>query len=153
MHAFYCICTLVLLVSCAKKTQDVVEKPINKPLVSSIQTFEVYDVYLGFHSIGTGTFSDKPLQDFLIHFENAQSVNITKIDRIGPLGREGEYALGFILQDFTENQKKLFVQELKQIPWNSNKGSVESHISIIENQKISEINKPSIAETAEYQFK
>lgn len=153
MYRIYFLILFVLLISCAKKSQESLEQPSEIPMNTATQSIDVYDVYVAFHSIGTGTFSDKPLQEFLVHFENTQSVEITQIDKIGPLGREGEFALGIVVRDFTENQKKLFVQELKKINWNSNKGSVESHISISENQKISDINKPSIAKTTSYSYK
>jgi hypothetical protein len=35
--------------------------------------------------------------------------------KIGPLGREGEYHLGFKLTEFNRAQKKSFIKKIKQI--------------------------------------
>lgn len=87
-----------------------------------------YAVLVNFRSMGTGVPSDKPLLAYVRAFREAHQQDSIQVDRIGPLGREGEYAIGFRLSELNSKQKKAFIQGLKKIRFTTgkaNEGSIQ----------------------------
>ncbi len=113
---------------------------------------KIYNIYVFFGSIGTGTVSNKPLLQLMDKFEVEQKVSFVKVEKISPLGREGEYALGFILEDWKETQIKQFSDELRKIDFTQGKDKNQvSYVTITDNQSFAEINKPSIATVSTFE--
>ena len=74
-----------------------------------------YPVVVEFQSVCCGVPSEVPLVSFLKKFKQTNKIKKIKVYKIGPLGREGEYHLGFKLTEFNRAQKKSFIKKLKQI--------------------------------------
>jgi uncharacterized protein YjhX (UPF0386 family) len=74
-----------------------------------------YPIVVEFQSVCCGVPSEVPLVSFLKKFKKTNKIKKIKVYKIGPLGREGEYHLGFKLTEFNRAQKKSFIKKLKQI--------------------------------------
>lgn len=49
---------------------------------------KIYNIYVFFGSIGTGTVSNKPLLQLMDKFEVEQKVSFVKVEKISPLGEK-----------------------------------------------------------------
>ena len=74
-----------------------------------------YPIVVEFQSVCCGVPSEAPLISFLKKFKKNNKIKKINVYKIGPLGREGEYHLGFKLTEFNRAQKKSFIKKLKQI--------------------------------------
>ena len=74
-----------------------------------------YPIVVEFQSVCCGVPSEAPMVSFLKNFKRTNKIKKIKVYKIGPLGREGEYHLGFKLTEFNRAQKKSFIKKLKQI--------------------------------------
>lgn len=157
---WYSIVVLALFVQCKSQEKNNVESKNAKidsskfpPLTKAKEEdSKVYNIYILFGSIGTGTVSNKPLLQLMDKFEAEQKVSFAKVDKIAPLGREGEYALGFVLDNWKETQIKQFSDELRKIDFTEGKDKKQvGYVTITDNQSFAEINKPSIATVSAFE--
>lgn len=81
---------------------------------SSSKKITTYKVLISFHSIGTGVPDATPLEEFIQAFKTKHKVKEIVAEKIGPLGREGEYQLGFQLKELNKKKKALFISEIEK---------------------------------------
>ncbi len=72
-----------------------------------------YPVVVKFQSMCCGVPSDAPLQKMIRIFKRKYQVKSLTAYHIGPLGREGEYILGFSLTELNKKKRQKFVTKLK----------------------------------------
>ncbi len=120
-YLLYISITVLLLSSC-------------KTLNSQATTSRTYKVYLYFYSIGAGTADAGPVTGYIREFKAANGIASVKADKIGPLGKEGEYALGFELKEMNAGQQASFIsgitQKAKSIKDRGASVNVETNYSI-----------------------
>ncbi|MEO6490120.1 MAG: hypothetical protein ABIO04_09295 [Ferruginibacter sp.] len=75
----------------------------------------VYPVVISFHSECCGVPSDSSLRIFIDHFKKHYKIKRITADYIGPMGREGEYYLGFKLRELNKKQAGYFKTKVKKI--------------------------------------
>ena len=102
-------------------------------------TQTTYPLAVKFISIGTGVPDNKPVMDFIAAFKKKNKIREIKIDRIGPLGKEGEYDLALRLTELTKQQKKLFIQQIKKV---DKKTGDRGHIHYEENVSYDKSKQP-----------
>lgn len=73
-----------------------------------------YPVLVSFNSMCCGVPSSDPVLKLVQRFKKQYKIKKVTADRIGPMGREGEYYLAFSLREFSKAQKKLFIEQLKK---------------------------------------
>jgi hypothetical protein len=73
-----------------------------------------YPVVVSFNSVCCGVPSNEPVMKLVQRFKKQYKIKKISVDRIGPMGREGEYYLAFSLKEFSKAQKILFIQQLKK---------------------------------------
>jgi hypothetical protein len=73
-----------------------------------------YPVVITFNSMCCGVPSDEPVIKLVQRFKKQYKIKKVTADRIGPMGREGEYWLAFALKEFNKAQKIKFIKELKK---------------------------------------
>lgn len=78
------------------------------------QKSETYPVVISFNSFCCGVPSDTPLVKMIKAFKKQYKIKQVTADKIGPMGREGEYYLAFRLKEFSKAQKLKFIQQLKK---------------------------------------
>lgn len=78
------------------------------------QDVKEYKVSIAFNSIGTGVPNDAPLIAYIKNFKKKYKVKSILGERIGPLGREGEYKIGFMLKELTKTKQTIFINGLKK---------------------------------------
>lgn len=78
------------------------------------QKSEIYPVVVSFNSMCCGVPSDTPLVNMIKLFKKQHKIKQVTADKIGPMGREGEYYLAFRLKEFSKAQKLKFIQQLKK---------------------------------------
>ncbi len=151
---WYSIIVLAFFMQCKSQEKNNVENKNAKidsskfPALTKAkeEDSKVYNIYILFGSIGTGTVSNKPLLQLMDKFEAEQKVAFTKVEKIAPLGREGEYALGFILDDWKQTQIKQFSDDLRKIDFTQGKNKNQvGYVNITDNMAFSEVKMPSIA--------
>lgn len=75
-----------------------------------------YAITVSFQSICCGVPDQAPLDSAIRRFKKKQKLKKpVRADKIGPLGREGEYTLAFTLSGMTRNQKKQFISMLEKV--------------------------------------
>ena len=72
-----------------------------------------YPIVIEFHSVCCGVPSEEPLILFIKTFKRKNKIKKITAYKIGPLGREGEYNLGFKLNELNRAQKKSFIKKMK----------------------------------------
>ncbi len=72
-----------------------------------------YPILIQFQSVCCGVPSEAPLVSFLKTFKRNNKIKKITAFKIGPLGREGEYNVGFKLTELNRAQKKSFIKKLK----------------------------------------
>jgi hypothetical protein len=94
--------------------------------IASAQQTDTYPVIVSFNSMCCGVPSDTPLMNMIQRFKKQYKIKQVTADKIGPMGREGEYYLAFRLKEFSKAQKIKFIQQLKKIASTmKDKGSAE----------------------------
>lgn len=78
------------------------------------QQTDTYPVIVSFNSVCCGVPSDTPLVNMVKRFKKQYKIKQVTADKIGPMGREGEYYLAFRLKEFSKAQKIKFIQQLKR---------------------------------------
>lgn len=78
------------------------------------QKSTTYPVVITFNSICCGVPSSEPVTKLVQRFKKQYKIKKVSADRIGPMGREGEYWLAFGLKEFSKVQKIKFIEELKK---------------------------------------
>ncbi|MBL7700664.1 MAG: hypothetical protein JNM14_00320 [Ferruginibacter sp.] len=73
-----------------------------------------YPVVITFNSMCCGVPSDEPLMKMVQRFKKQYKIKKLSADRIGPMGREGEYWLAFGLKELSKTQRVLFIKQLKK---------------------------------------
>ena len=85
-----------------------------------------YPVAVAFHSKCCGVPDNKPVIDYVKAFKKKYRIKTISYDRVGPLGREGEYDMCFSLKEMSKKKAKLFISGLKKItPKMIDKGMAE----------------------------
>ncbi len=74
-----------------------------------------FQVGVAFNSMCCGVPSETPMKLFIDSFKLKYDIPEILATRIGPLGREGEYRLGFGLSEMNALQKKEFISGLSNI--------------------------------------
>ena len=72
-----------------------------------------YPIVIQFQSVCCGVPSEAPLISFIKTFKRNNKIKKITAYKIGPLGREGEYNVGFKLTELNKAQKKSFIKKLK----------------------------------------
>lgn len=85
--------------------------------ITSLQAQSVknYRVTVAFNSIGTGVPNNKPLISYINKFKKTYKIKAIIAEQIGPLGREGEYKLGFMLKEMNKSRQALFIKGLTNV--------------------------------------
>jgi hypothetical protein len=92
----------------------------------SAQKKITYPVVVSFNSICCGVPDNAPVMQLIKTFKRQNRIRSISVDRIGPMGREGEYYLAFRLKEMSRSQKTKFIRELKRIvPTMTDKGSAD----------------------------
>jgi hypothetical protein len=108
-------------------------------IITKAQTVnKYYAVAFNFSSKCCGVPDNKPLLDAVMDFKNKNKLKEIVYDRIGPLGKEGEYKLGFYLLELNKKQKVKFISLAKKITEklnvhsdNNSAGSVNMEVKAI----------------------
>lgn len=74
-----------------------------------------YTVAISFNSKCCGVPDAKPLFEEITKFKKLNKIKSITYDNIGPLGREGEYMIGFSLKELSKKQKVAFTTLMKKI--------------------------------------
>lgn len=104
-------------------------------LITSVSVFanplhNSYPIIIKFNSIGTGIPSDKPLLDFISAFKKKYKIKKISYDKIGPMGREGEYHMAFKLKEMNKARAAAFIKGVKKtIPLMKDRGSAEVELN------------------------
>ena len=59
--------------------------------------------------------SNQPVLAYVESFKKKYKIKKIKYDRIGPMGREGEYYMAFPLKELTKKQQTVFVKNVTAI--------------------------------------
>ena len=76
---------------------------------------QTYKVSVYFGSFAEGVPSEKPLITFLEKFKKENKLACICADRIGPLGREGEYKLAFALDGMSKRKTDKFIKQITEV--------------------------------------
>lgn len=114
-----------------------------------MQDSKTYPVVIKFQSVCCGVPDEAPLVKFLKTFKKQQKFKMISADRIGPMGKEGEYYLAFTLKGFTKKQKTVFKQKLKTVV---SKMNDKGNAVLEENMTIIKADLPSRAITEKVYF-
>lgn len=74
-----------------------------------------FPVVIKFESVCCGVPDDKPFKKYLTQFKKTNKIKTIHGIYIGPMGREGEYYIGFPLTEMKSAQKSLFMKGLKSV--------------------------------------
>lgn len=74
-----------------------------------------YRITVKFGSVAMGVPGNKPVLDYVASFKKKYKIKKIKYDRVGPMGREGEYYMAFPLTELTRKQQIVFVQKITAI--------------------------------------
>ncbi len=103
-----------------------------------------YPAVITFNSMCCGVPSDAPVMKFIKSFKKQYKIKKIAVDRIGPMGREGEYYLAFKLKELTKAQKQKFISQLKKIvPTMVDQGSAE--LKVNETIDLAELGRATVA--------
>lgn len=75
---------------------------------------KTYDVVLQFQSFCCGVPDDEALQKAVAAFKKTYKLKKIYVDRIGPMGKEGEYQLCFAMNKMTARQRSAFIELLEK---------------------------------------
>jgi len=82
-----------------------------------------YPIAVKFQSICCGVPDGTPLRRMVLSFKKKNKLKHIASYHIGPLGREGEYIVGFPLEEMTQKQKNYFIKKIKMtVPKLKDKG-------------------------------
>lgn len=84
-------------------------------LMAQQQDSTVYPIVIQFNSIGTGVPTDSALRRFIISYKKKNKIKKIRAAHIGPMGREGEYWLCFLLEELTPKQAAAFRKGIKNV--------------------------------------
>lgn len=79
------------------------------------ETSKNYKVTIYFGSFAEGVPSETPLKNFLETFKKENKLTCICADRIGPLGREGEYKLAFTLDGMPKKIADKFIKQISEV--------------------------------------
>jgi len=74
-----------------------------------------FDLAVSFGSYCCGVPDAAPLKKGIVQFKKKYHIKKIKATHISPLGREGEYLIGFNLQSFSPTKRKKFIQTIQSI--------------------------------------
>ena len=74
-----------------------------------------YRITVKFGSMAAGIPSNQPVLAYVAAFKKKYKIKKIKYDRIGPMGREGEYYMAFPLKELTKKQQAVFVKNITAI--------------------------------------
>lgn len=76
---------------------------------------KTYKITVYFGSFAEGVPSETPLKNFLETFKKENKLTCICADRIGPLGREGEYKLAFALDGLNKKKTDKFIKQITEV--------------------------------------
>ncbi len=76
---------------------------------------DYYVITVSFYSKCCGVPDSKPLFDSIVRFKKKNKIKTITYDRLGPLGKEGEYQLGFLLKELSKKQRANFITMVEKI--------------------------------------
>ena len=79
------------------------------------ETAKTYKVSVYFASFAEGVPSAEPLINFMEKFKKENKLTCICADRIGPLGREGEYKLAFTLDGMKKKTADKFIKQVTEV--------------------------------------
>jgi hypothetical protein len=74
-----------------------------------------FPIVMKFESVCCGVPDDKPFKKYLTQFKKKNKITSIHASYIGPMGREGEYYIGFPLTEMKSGQKSAFMKGLKSV--------------------------------------
>ncbi len=81
-------------------------------VMSCIAQTNKYRIVIKFGSMCCGVPDNKPLLDYIVAFKKKNKIKKIAYDSIGPMGKEGEYDMGFTLKELKKKQVAMFVKEV-----------------------------------------
>ena len=66
-----------------------------------------------FQSVCCGVPNDNPIKKAINYFKKTNKLKRITATKIAPMGREGEYWIGFSLKEINRKQKKSFIRKIK----------------------------------------
>ena len=84
-------------------------------LMAQNETTKKYKLVVQFGSFAEGVPGEEPLIAYIDRFKTEHNIKCFCVDRIGPLGREGEYNLAFMLTELNKKQTAAFIQGVKKV--------------------------------------
>ena len=101
---------------------------------------KVYKVSVYFGSFAEGVPSEKPLIAFLEKFKKENKLTCICADRIGPLGREGEYKLAFTLTEMSKKKAEIFIKQITEVAASMNERG-QATITLDDKINLSELSE------------
>jgi len=99
------------------------------------QKSSFYPVVVSFNSMCCGVPDNAPVMKLVKDFKKQHRIKRMAMDKIGPMGKEGEYYMAFRLKELNKTQKIKFIQQLKKIaPTMVDRGSVEIKEDLVVNK-------------------
>ena len=94
---------------------------------------DTYSVTINFNSVCCGVPDSKQLFNEIILFKKKNKIKTIAYEKTAPLGKEGEYMLGFMLKELSKKQKVLFIDLLKKtVPLLTDKKNNSSGNAVME---------------------
>lgn len=79
------------------------------------ENIKTYKVSVYFASFAEGVPSAEPLLNFMEKFKKENKLTCICADRVGPLGREGEYKLAFTLDGMKKKTADKFIKQITEV--------------------------------------
>ena len=94
-----------------------------------------YPLVVKFASVCCGVPSDSLLKKEIKSFKKRNKIKSISADKISPMGREGEYWLGFSLREVPKSKRKIFIEKICAITSKMNdKGNAFCEKNVIANR-------------------
>ena len=74
-----------------------------------------YPVVVKFQSFSSGVPDAKPMFAYIASFKKKYKIKKISYDRLGPMGREGEYIMAFRLAEMSKAKAAIFIKEVKKV--------------------------------------
>ena len=110
--------------------------------IAQTETKTVYPVTVSFQSVCCGVPTDSSIRSFITSFKKKYKIKTITGYHIGPMGREGEYYLGFRLSELSKKQAAAFISKIKYIK------KLTSDKGLLSFKEKLEINTASISQRA-----
>ena len=102
-----------------------------------------------FQSVCCGVPNDSPLKKAINYFKKTNKLQKITATKIAPMGREGEYWIGFSLKELNRKQKSSFIRKMKTT---TGKMKDKGYVACEENVKATIAELPSNIQFEEISF-